>query len=50
MLGDIFIIVVSIVIIIIVGGILLVARTHRKVPQGKALIRTGFGGAKVALD
>ena len=32
------------------GIVFFVAQTHRKVPQGKALIRTGFGGAKVALD
>lgn len=37
-------------LIIFIGFILLVARAHKKVPQGKALIRTGFGGAKVALD
>lgn len=37
-------------LVILLGFILLVARAHRKVPQGKALIRTGFGGAKVALD
>lgn len=35
---------------ILIGFLLLVARSHRKVPQGNALIRTGFGGAKVALD
>lgn len=37
-------------LVIALGFILLVARAHKKVPQGKALIRTGFGGAKVALD
>jgi uncharacterized membrane protein YqiK len=37
-------------LVIFIGFILLVARAHKKVPQGKALIRTGFGGAKVALD
>ncbi|BDS11346.1 SPFH domain-containing protein [Aureispira anguillae] len=36
--------------IILIGFFLLIARVHKKVPQGKALIRTGFGGAKVALD
>jgi uncharacterized membrane protein YqiK len=29
---------------------LLIGRAHKVVPQGKALIRTGFGGAKIALD
>lgn len=35
---------------ILLGFFLLVAKAHKKVAQGKALIRTGFGGAKVALD
>lgn len=35
---------------IYLGFILLIACAHKKVPQGKALVRTGFGGAKVALD
>jgi uncharacterized membrane protein YqiK len=50
MFENILIIVVSLIVLFIIGGVLLVARTHRKVPQGKALIRTGFGGARVALD
>jgi len=37
-------------LIIFIGFILLVASAHKKVAQGKALVRTGFGGAKVALD
>jgi flotillin len=35
---------------ILVGVILLIAKTHKKVPQGRAIIRTGFGGTKVAYD
>jgi uncharacterized membrane protein YqiK len=35
---------------ILLGIIILIARTHKKVPQGRAIIRTGFGGAKVAID
>ncbi|MCH2043627.1 MAG: flotillin family protein [Saprospiraceae bacterium] len=50
MLGQILIIVGSILGVIIVGGLILVARAHRKVPQGKALVRTGVGGSKVAYD
>ena len=50
MIESILLIVGTLILIFLVGGILLVARTHRKVPQGKALIRTGFGGARVALD
>jgi flotillin len=37
-------------LVIFIGFILLVARAHKKVAQDKALIRTGFGGAQVALD
>lgn len=37
-------------LIIAIVFVLFVARAHKKVPQGKALIRTGFGGAMVALD
>lgn len=37
-------------LVILLGFILLIAQGHKKVPQGKALIRTGFGGAQVALD
>lgn len=36
--------------VLLIGFVLLIACTHKKVPQGKALIRTGFGGAIVALD
>jgi len=35
---------------IIFGIIILIAKTHKKVPQGRAIIRTGFGGTKVAYD
>lgn len=37
-------------LLIMISFILLIASAHKKVPQGKALIRTGFGGAMVALD
>jgi flotillin len=50
MLGNIFLVIGIIILIVFVGFFLLVARAHKKVPQGKALIRTGFGGAHVALD
>jgi flotillin len=50
MLGNILLIVGVGMVTIFVGFILLVARAHKKVPQGKALIRTGFGGAQVSLD
>lgn len=50
MLGNIVIVIVSIITAIIILFFLLVAKAHKKAPQGIALIRTGFGGAKVALD
>ncbi len=37
-------------ILVGVGFLLLLARAHKKCPQGQALVRTGVGGAKVALD
>lgn len=36
--------------LIVVGLLVLVARAHRKVPQGKALVRTGIGGVKIEYD
>ena len=50
MLFNIIVALVIGLVVILIGFIFLVARAHKKVPQGKALIRTGFGGAKVALD
>ncbi|MCP4439270.1 MAG: hypothetical protein GY810_10050 [Aureispira sp.] len=50
MFGNIIIVIVGIIVAIIIGFFLLVAQSHKKVAQGKALIRTGMGGAKVALD
>ena len=50
MLLEIILIVVAIVVVLFVGFMILVARTHRKVPQGKAIVRTGFGGVKITFD
>lgn len=50
MFGNIIIIIVGVIVAIIIGFFILVAKAHKKVPQGRALIRTGMGGAKVALD
>ncbi len=50
MLANILLIIGIGIVVVFLGFILLVARAHRKVPQGKALVRTGFGGAQVALD
>ncbi len=50
MISSIFMVIGGVLLLAIVGFLLLVAKTHRKVPQGKALIRTGVGGAKIALD
>jgi len=43
-------VVIGIILLTIVGYIIFVYFAHHKVPQGKALVRTGFGGAKVVLD
>ena len=32
------------------AGLIAAVKCYRKVPQGRALIRTGYGGAKVAFD
>ena len=38
------------VALLIVGLLVLIARAHRKVPQGKALVRTGIGGVQIEYD
>lgn len=50
MLPTILMVLATGLLVIAILFVLLVARSHKKVPQGKALLRTGFGGAKVALD
>ncbi len=50
MIGYIILIIVGGLILVGLGFLILLAKAHKKVPQGKALIRTGVGGAKVALD
>lgn len=50
MLLNIILVIVGLIVVVAVGFLVLLAKAHKKVPQGKALIRTGFGGAKVALD
>lgn len=50
MLFSVLMAILGLLVIFLIGFVLLVASAHKKVPQGKALIRTGFGGAIVALD
>lgn len=50
MIAEIIFIVIAFILLVGVGFLILVARAHKKVPQGRALIRTGFSGAKIALD
>lgn len=50
MLIQIVLIVVGTILAIIIGIFIMIGRFHKKVPQGRALIRTGFGGAKVVYD
>ncbi len=47
---EVLIIAVGAVALFVVGLLVLVARAHRKVPQGKALVRTGIGGVKIEYD
>lgn len=50
MLIQIVLIVIGTILSIIIGIFIMIGRFHKKVPQGIALVRTGFGGAKVAYD
>lgn len=50
MLWQILMIVGGSLLAFLLGILILIARTHKKVPQGRAIIRTGFGGAQVAID
>lgn len=50
MFPQIMLIVGGVILLVLIGFVILVARCHRKVPQGRALIRTGFGGTKVVYD
>jgi flotillin len=47
---EIILIVGGVIALIIVGLLVLIARAHRKVPQGKALVRTGIGGVRIEYD
>lgn len=50
MLWQILLIVGGSVATVILGIIILISLIHKKPPQGSVLIRTGFGGIKVAYD
>jgi flotillin len=50
MLVQLILVIVGTILAIIIGIFIMIGRFHKKVPQGRALIRTGFGGAKVAYD
>ncbi len=43
-------IILGVVVLVVMGFIILFARAHHKVPQGRALVRTGFGGTLVEYD
>lgn len=43
-------VIVALIVTVTIGFLLLLAKAHKKVNQGQAIVRTGFGGAKVALD
>lgn len=50
MLLNIILVVVACIVLVAIGFLLLLAKAHKKVAQGQAIVRTGVGGAKVALD
>ena len=50
MVSNVFLIVIAIFLIIVIGVIFAVTSWYKKIPQGQALIRTGHGGTKVALN
>jgi flotillin len=50
MLVQLILIIVGTILFIILGIFIMIGFSHKKVPQGQALVRTGFGGAKVAYD
>ena len=47
---ELVIVILAALVILILGVLIFIAKTHRKVPQGKAIVRTGFGGSRVAYD
>ena len=49
-LANIAIIVVVSIVLLIVLYFILIAIFYKKIPQGEALVRTGFGGTAVAFD
>ncbi len=42
--------VIGVIVITLLALVIIIAAFYRKIPQGKALVRTGFGGAAVAFD
>ncbi len=49
-MNNVLILTAAIAVIMILGFISMIARWYKKTKQGKALVRTGSGGAKVAFD
>ncbi|MCT4664710.1 MAG: flotillin family protein [Flavobacteriales bacterium] len=41
---------VGVILFLVIVYFAIIAMFYRKIPQGKALVRTGFGGTKVATD
>jgi len=46
-ISSMFILITGVILLLIIIPFILVAMFYKKVPQGKALVRTGFKGAKV---
>lgn len=50
MLSNVFLIAIAIIVFIVIGLAFAITSWYKKIPQGQALIRTGQGGTKVALN
>lgn len=50
MFSTVILVVIGIILIIAIGLIFAITSWYKKIPQGQALIRTGQGGTKVALN
>ena len=42
--------IIGVLVVMLLGYFFVIALFYRKIPQGKALVRTGFGGTAVAFD
>lgn len=50
MLVEIILTVIGLMVLIFLGVMIFISKAHQKVPQGRAIVRTGFGGVEVTFD